>query len=60
MLYEAFKDWCQSQGERAARGNDFFTELVGRGYEKEAAREGRVYHGIGLHAAEYEEGERNA
>jgi putative DNA primase/helicase len=54
-LYAAFKEWCQSQGERAVRGNDFFNELIGRGYEKVATREGRVYHGIGLLASEYED-----
>lgn len=55
-LYARFKEWCQQQGEHVVRGNDFFNELVGRGFEREPTREGRVYHGIGLHAAEYEDG----
>jgi putative DNA primase/helicase len=58
VLYEAFKGWCQSQGEHPVRGNDFFDELVGRGFRKEPTRSGRVYHGIGLHASEYEENDR--
>lgn len=57
VLYEAFKDWCQSQGERAVRGNDFFNELIGRGYEKVATSQGRVYHGLGLHAEDDEGGQ---
>ncbi len=55
VLYGAFKEWCKTQGERVVRGNDFFTELVSRGYERQVTSSGRIYHGIGLHADEYED-----
>lgn len=54
VLYAAFKEWCQSQGEHPVRSNDFFAELIGRGFGKEKTSTGKVYKGIGLHAAEQE------
>ncbi len=58
-LYEVFRSWCKEQGERAVRGNEFFNEMVGRGYERQITNQGRVYRGIGLHASEYDDGGRD-
>lgn len=54
-LLSAFKTWCQDQGERSARGNEFSAELQGRGFERRKTSSGAVYHGIGLHASEFDE-----
>jgi P4 family phage/plasmid primase-like protien len=53
-LYEAFKEWCTSNGERVIRGNDFSEELRGRGYSKSRDRHGVVYHGLGVNEEEME------
>lgn len=58
-LYSAFKRWADDQGERAVRGNEFFAELKGRGFEKQRGpNKTAVYDGIGLHAEEYKENDR--
>lgn len=54
-LYADFKEWCQAQGERVVRGNDFFGELIGRGFGRVHTSQGRVYHGLGLHAEDDDE-----
>lgn len=51
-LYAAHKSWCEANGTRPVRGNDFFAELVGRGFVKRKTAGGMVYDGIGLHAEE--------
>jgi putative DNA primase/helicase len=50
VLYAAFKAWCESNGVRPVRGNDFSDELVrGRGYVRDDGKSaGRIYRGIGL------------
>ena len=55
VFYTAFRDWCQSQGVRTVRGNDFASEIQGRGFGREKTKAGAVYHGIGLHAEDNEE-----
>lgn len=54
-LYAAFTAWCQANGTRPVRGNDFFAELAGRGYTKRRTATARVYDGIGLTADESED-----
>ena len=55
-LYATFKDWCGSQGANPVRGNDFFAEIMGRGFQRVKTSAGAVYHGIGLHAKDDEGG----
>jgi hypothetical protein len=43
-------EWCESNGHRVVRGNDFAGELVARGFERVERNSGRVYQGIGLQA----------
>jgi putative DNA primase/helicase len=57
-LYAAFKSWCEDQGTRAVRGNDFAAELVGRGFRREERSAGRFYVGLGLRAEDAEEDRR--
>jgi putative DNA primase/helicase len=57
-LYAKFKEWSESQGDHPVRGNDFAAELIGRGFRHVRERDGRMYYGIGLHAAEYEDAGR--
>ena len=58
LLYKSFTQWCDDNGRKACNGNDFGAELKGRGFDKVKHASGYVYPGLGLHAAEHEEGER--
>lgn len=51
-LYGAYKEWCEQNGQRAVRGNEFAAEVLGRpGIERRERSMGRVYFGIGLRTA---------
>jgi putative DNA primase/helicase len=50
-LYSAFKRWCDAQGARPARGNDFAAELSGRGFRSARTSSGTFYAGIMLRSA---------
>jgi putative DNA primase/helicase len=54
-LYEAFKSWCSSTGQRVVRGNDFAAEILARGFERVKRASGLVYLGVGLTASGSEE-----
>jgi putative DNA primase/helicase len=56
-LYAAFKKFCEDEGVKAVRGNDFSAEIQARGFRKVKTNRGVVYHGIGLHSAEDEDDE---
>jgi putative DNA primase/helicase len=48
-LYQAYKDWCEANGEREVSGTRFGRQLAERGFEKERDNTGHVaYVGIGL------------
>ncbi len=47
-LYENFRTWCEAQGARPARANDFGAEIEARGFRRTRQASGRFYEGIGL------------
>ena len=46
VLYTAFKAWCDSRGERAARSNDFAKDMEANGYTKAVRKDGRFWRGL--------------
>ena len=48
ILYHAFEDWCDSNGERPGTQMAFSTELTNRGYDKKHTRHGKVWKGLRL------------
>lgn len=51
-LYEAFTKWCDANGARAMRGNDFAEEIISLGYRRAISAGRRFYIGLGLRAGE--------
>ncbi len=46
-LYDAYKDWCEENGERYENNNTFSRQLTERGYEREKGKHVR-YFGLAL------------
>ena len=57
-LYAAFKTWCEAEGAKPARGNDFAEEIVARGFDRVSSGGRRFYTGIGLVATEDDHDQR--
>jgi putative DNA primase/helicase len=47
-LYQAYKTWCDENGERYEKQTGFGLQLVERGFEKEKTRTGIIYRGLSL------------
>jgi len=48
VLYEVYKQWAERYGEFSMRLNDFFEEVVKRGYKKRRHKDGVHYFGLTL------------
>lgn len=48
VLYGAYRKWCEAQGIKPARSNDFVAELEGRGFRRERTMHGRYVVGLEL------------
>ena len=46
VLYEAYKSWCESNGERALSQPRFTGQLETLGYQKERKEEGNIWRGV--------------
>jgi putative DNA primase/helicase len=47
-IYQAYKTWCDENGERHEKQTGFGTQLTERGFEKERTRTGIIYRGLSL------------
>ena len=47
-LYQAYKTWCEENGERYEKQMGFGLQLVERGFSKDKTRDGVIYRGISL------------
>ena len=51
-LYAGYKSFCDEQGARPVRRNDFAAEISARGFRKRRDKNGNIYLGIGLHTSD--------
>jgi P4 family phage/plasmid primase-like protien len=53
-LYRMYREWALSQGEYVRSTTDFSTALQAAGFKRQATKKGKVWHGLSLASAEFE------